>query len=113
MIRGLGSLVANCTKLPKFFKATKYNLSIEEGIIYLLSRQIKFVVRRLQIQRSAKKMRMGCTKCTAHSHLFLLAAVDVCLITTNFTSCHPYLLHPLHQDLGEDYPPSSQQERTR
>ena len=31
------------------------------------------------MQRSAKKMRMGCTMRTAHSHLFLLAAADAAL----------------------------------
>ena len=41
-----------------------------------------FVVRRQQIQRSAKIPTMGCTLRTAHCRDFLLAEVDVCLITT-------------------------------
>ena len=43
-----------------------------------------FLVRRLQIQRSAKKIRIGCTWRTAYSYLFLLAEVDVCLIARNY-----------------------------
>ena len=41
----------------------------------------RFGVRRLQIQRSTKIPTMGCTWRTAHCRDFLLAAVDVCLIT--------------------------------
>ena len=43
-----------------------------------------FLARRLQIQRSAKKIRIGCTWRTAYSYLFLLAEVDVCLIARNY-----------------------------
>ena len=38
----------------------------------------------IKMQRSAKKMRMGYTKRISHSHFFLLAAADVCLIIENF-----------------------------
>ena len=42
-------------------------------------REREFVVRRLQIQRSAKIPTMGCTWRTAHCREFLLAAVDAAL----------------------------------
>ena len=42
-----------------------------------------FLIRRLQIQRSAKMPPMGSTWRTSHWWHFLLAAVDVCLMVEN------------------------------
>ena len=77
-------------------------------IILNLPKLPKFLVRRLQIQRSAKIPTMGCTWRTAHCRDFLLAAVDVCLITRNLLfTCHNSknhrisMYHRITTDVGE------------
>ena len=77
-----------------------------------LSQEIQFLRRRLQIQRSAKKMRMGCT--TAYCPFaFIFVSGSRCLpYRVKFTSYRPYQHLPL-QDLLVGYPPSSLRVRTR
>ena len=65
----------------------------------MISTTILFVVRRLQIQRSAKKMRMGCTM-AYYLFAFYFVSGSRCLPYHNKLNLYEVVLYGIHHKVG-------------